>query len=70
MIKKLVILSLFISSMVFAKDVQRWGLVSRDVKTDTYRMWVPGGWLIKIECYNNSSSITFYPDPNHVWNIK
>jgi len=31
----------------------------------TYRAKVPGGWLIRVG--EGSGGITFYPDPEHLW---
>ena len=30
------------------------------------RAKVPGGWLVLIMTHNGSG-VTFYPDPNHLW---
>lgn len=32
-----------------------------------WRCKVPGGWLLR-DHGGNSTSITFYPDPDHIWN--
>ncbi len=36
---------------------------------DLERIEVPGGWLVRTGLYsdNGSTSICFYPDPNHLW---
>jgi hypothetical protein len=31
-----------------------------------YRAKVPGGWLV-LFCFGDGSSITFMPDPDHLW---
>jgi hypothetical protein len=35
----------------------------------TCRAKVPGGWLVAI-LNGSGSGITFYPDPNHKWDVK
>ncbi len=32
-----------------------------------HRAKVPGGWLVRMD-YTHARSITFYPDPKHLWN--
>lgn len=42
---------------------------------DLFRLWVPGGWLVKEVTYRESeevsstSSICYMPDPGHIWDI-
>jgi hypothetical protein len=38
--------------------------------SSTFRMKVPGGWLVKTGPWREPGaalSITFYPDPDHLW---
>ncbi|MGE0102137.1 MAG: hypothetical protein AB7H86_01930 [Blastocatellales bacterium] len=39
------------------------------IQWEIHRAKVPGGWLVlaRIEA-GNEHSLTFYPDPNHLWN--
>lgn len=38
------------------------------VEVRTQRAKVPGGWLVTVSNgYSDAPSITFYPDPHHVW---
>lgn len=42
-----------------------------DIVRDTKRARVPGGWLVVVSLNIGSSAsvgLTFYPDPEHVWN--
>ena len=51
--------------------ISPWVKIASEGWFTTYRMLVPGGWLVKIECdmvSKPSSTITFLPDPKHVWN--
>jgi hypothetical protein len=39
------------------------------------RLKVPGGWLVKYECWDDSanpmvSTMTFLPDPNNEWKVE
>lgn len=34
------------------------------VASETFRLKVMGGWLVR---YAQSNSMTFMPDPNHLW---
>jgi len=50
---------------------------------NTFRMWVPGGWIVKVmhedyvgheinngaNTYRTTSSICFFPDPEHEWTL-
>jgi hypothetical protein len=47
---------------------QRWDLVevAGNSNAGLSRLEVPGGWLVRY-CDPGGSSITFYPDPSHVW---
>ncbi len=35
----------------------------------TERMYVPGGWLVRITFYQVGISSSFVPDPDHEWKI-
>ena len=48
---------------------QEWELVNTNVFDDTYRMMVPGGWIVKIMKENESSALLYYPDKDHRWTI-
>jgi hypothetical protein len=69
------ILSTTLHAGVFSKDLPSVGTwESVETKgwplnpTSLLRMNVPGGWLVQSYfAYSNTSSITFYPDPNHEW---
>ena len=43
-----------------------WELVDN---VGTNRLRVPGGWLIWSSYNENSESMTFMPDPKHLWKL-
>ena len=43
----------------------QWQEVASNLTGGLYRAKVPGGWLVVFVC--GERSITFYPDPNHIW---
>lgn len=53
----------------------QWERIEGSDKTPLLRAKVPGGWLVLIDYFtyyteldlNNNYSITFYPDPQHLW---
>jgi hypothetical protein len=36
---------------------------------NVYRAKVPGGWLVAI-AFHDGQGLTFYPDPNHSWDVQ
>lgn len=48
----------------------KWQLVEDEGEYSTLRAKVPGGWLVMAASPGSihSPSITFYPDPKHLWN--
>lgn len=44
----------------------RWEGLKSDRMIVVYRTKVPGGWLILVK-EHEEAGITFYPDPDHVW---
>lgn len=34
---------------------------------DVHRAKVPGGWLVLV--IHNATGLTFYPDPDHKWDV-
>lgn len=77
---------LLVSTVGFAQvqSGETWELVSADSSSEDFvtyecRLSVPGGWLVKVVGYAASTfaihttpavSITFVPDPNHIWKLK
>jgi len=50
--------------------VAKWEIIwNNSCANETYRMQVPGGWLVR-HYLNNSSCMSFVPDPNHQWIIQ
>ena len=49
-----------------AEEKIKWILITKH-PFDTYKLKVPGGWLIMID-RGNASSVSFVPDPRHLWN--
>ncbi|MDQ2732193.1 MAG: hypothetical protein M3Y56_11085 [Armatimonadota bacterium] len=47
----------------------KWQLVEDEGEYSTLRAKVPGGWLVMASSPGSihSPSITFYPDPKHLW---
>jgi hypothetical protein len=41
------------------------GTRSLELDWQTLRAKVPGGWLVVV--IHNTSGLTFYPDPEHLW---
>ncbi|MFH1849243.1 MAG: hypothetical protein ABH879_03575 [archaeon] len=42
------------------------------VSSGTYRLLVPGGWLVQVESTYSDAydlAITFFPDPEHSWEL-
>ena len=46
----------------------KWEYIGRISGQDVHRAEVPGGWLVAI-IQTDGCGITFYPDPNHTWNV-
>lgn len=47
-----------------------WEEIHRQEGDSTWRMWVPGGWLVRTLFHSTegiSEALTFYPDANHRW---
>jgi hypothetical protein len=42
--------------------------VNQDMARKVVRSPIPGGWLVVI--YEDGTSMTFVPDPNHDWKIQ
>lgn len=47
-------------------DKIEWYMLSSLHGIVVYRAKVPGGWLVFVY-QDNSSGLTFYPDPQHLW---
>ncbi len=43
-----------------------WEALGHNTTGSVYRAKVYGGWLVRISAYE-AEALTFYPDPNHVW---
>jgi len=66
--KKIVLLLLLIANQSFADNT--WHCVSRIVTCHTWRMEVPGGWLVSGDNGNDAHyAMTFLPDAEHTWKI-
>lgn len=46
----------------------KWEELGEMPTSTLYRIKVPGGWLVRIQGHSGSEAITFYPDPQHLWN--
>lgn len=66
--RKLFLLSLLISNYCFADNT--WHCVSRIMTCHTWRMEVPGGWLVSGDNGSDAHyAMTFFPDINHAWKV-
>lgn len=65
--KKLLLIMMILSSASYAGN---WQCVNRNglVPTcNTWRWYVPGGWLVSVDNDDHGAAITFYPDKDHEW---
>ncbi len=51
-----------------SKKTLDWEIIEKKVLIRTERLQVPGGWLVRTYV-SDSSGITFYPDPDHSWQV-
>ncbi len=68
-ILKPILLLLLLSSQCYASN---WECINRNGLVPTCNTWrwnVPGGWLVSVDNDDHGASVTFYPDPNHEWEL-
>jgi hypothetical protein len=48
-----------------------WECVSRVASCNTWRMWVPAGWIVSGDTLtsDHTYAMTFVPDQSHIWSI-
>ncbi len=66
--RKAILLALILSTQCFADNT--WHCVSRTIGCHTWRMEVPGGWIVSGENEGyRTYAMTFVPDEKHKWEL-
>lgn len=65
---KVILLSLLLTTQCFADNA--WHCVARIITCHTWRMEVPGGWIVSGDNGDSAHyAMTYFPDEQHKWKI-
>lgn len=62
--RKLLLILCLIS---FSVQAATWECISRNITCHTWRMYVPGGWIVSGDNGDAHYAMIYYPDSQHAW---
>ncbi len=65
------LLIILILSINTAYALNKWECVNRGITCNTWRLWVPPGWIVSgdITIGQYGYAMTYFPDPEHIWKL-